>query len=188
MIVDRIFYLLRALMIKTELFFKKNITWPGFRCGRVLIEFNNTADVEIAKSAYFSENCCLRVRENAKLEIGKNVFLNNNCMITCRKAVTIGDNSIFGPGVVIFDHDHDYTKANFHSKYRSDSISIGKNVWIGANVVILKGSIIEDEAVIAAGTIVRGNVSKCTMFYNKNTNYYKKIVRGDALEETTAFQ
>ena len=39
-----------------------------------------------------------------------------------------------------------------------NGIDIGSNVWVGANCVILPGTIIGDDAVIAAGSVVRGTV------------------------------
>lgn len=38
-------------------------------------------------------------------------------------------------------------------------ITIGNDVWIGANVTILDGAVIHDGAVIAAGSVVRGEVA-----------------------------
>ena len=48
---------------------------------------------------------------------------------------------MFGDGVRIFDHNHQYS--NYHVEkiaFNYGKISIGKNCWIGANVVILKES------------------------------------------------
>ena len=41
-------------------------------------------------------------------------------------------------------------------KFRSKPISIGKNCWIGANTVILKGTVIGDNCVIGAGSVISG--------------------------------
>lgn len=48
----------------------------------------------------------------------------------------------------------------FHVPWDEDrtGIDIGKNVWIGAGCVILPGTVIGDNAVIAAGSVVRGDV------------------------------
>jgi acetyltransferase-like isoleucine patch superfamily enzyme len=37
-----------------------------------------------------------------------------------------------------------------------DEVFIGKNVWIGSKVIILKGSKIGDNSIIAAGSVVTG--------------------------------
>lgn len=48
----------------------------------------------------------------------------------------------------------------FHVRWEEGrcGIEIGKNVWTGANCVILPGTVIGDNAVIAAGSVVRGTV------------------------------
>ena len=48
----------------------------------------------------------------------------------------------------------------FHVRWDESrsGIEIGNNVWIGAGCVILPGTVIGDDAVIAAGSVVRGNV------------------------------
>ena len=86
----------------------------------------------------------------------------------------------FGPNVVVVDHDHEYryTDERRGNHYRKAPISIGNNVWIGANVTILRGTQIEDGAVIGAGCVIRGKVEKNTVVVNKQDNSYKKIFRG----------
>jgi acetyltransferase-like isoleucine patch superfamily enzyme len=62
---------------------------------------------------------------------------------------------MFGPFVTIHDHDHVYknTELMKTSGYVTKPIVIEDNVWIGGNVVILKGVTIGSGSVIAAGTI-----------------------------------
>lgn len=106
------------------------------------------------------------VSENAAIEIGGNVVINNNAQIIASKArIFIGDDTIIGPNFVCYDSD-------FHSiqperrrdnSYSSKDVIIGKNVFIGANVTILKGAVIGDNSVIAAGCIVNGKVDSNTI-------------------------
>ncbi len=67
------------------------------------------------------------------------LIFNNNCILTAREKIIIGDRTIFGPGVAIFDNDHAYKEKNFEKEFITSPIIIGKNVWIGANSVILRG-------------------------------------------------
>ncbi|UHA57884.1 hypothetical protein KDJ21_013390 [Metabacillus litoralis] len=46
-------------------------------------------------------------------------------------------------------------------------MTIGENVWIGSNVVILRDTHIGDNVVIAAGSVVKGNVPSNTIYLNK---------------------
>lgn len=83
----------------------------------------------------------------------------------------------YGPNVMIFDHDHDYQSYNLKENFKTDEIIIEDNCWIGANVVILKGTHIKENSVIAAGSVVRGVIEQNTLFYNERVSKTKKIER-----------
>lgn len=93
---------------------------------------------------------------SGELIMGDHCFFNINDSITCIEKVEIGNNCKFGNNLVIVDHDHNFKTSN--PEFISKPIKIGNNVWCGANVVILKGSEIGDNCVIAAGSIVRGKI------------------------------
>jgi acetyltransferase-like isoleucine patch superfamily enzyme len=60
-------------------------------------------------------------------------------------------------------------------------VSIGRNVWIGANCVILPGTVIGDNAVIAAGAVVRGIVPANELWGGVPARFIKSL---PALEGT----
>ena len=121
--------------------------------------------------------CKVRVRKNAKLAVGDNFSMSNNGVITARESIRIGSNVQFGPGVLVYDHDHDY-KAHgglAAKKYKTSPIEIGDNVWIGANSIILRGTKIGSNCVVAAGTIVRGEIPDGSLVYQKRDTQIKVI-------------
>ena len=118
------------------------------------------------------DNVTIRVK-NGRSEIGDKCFFNSNVSITCVESIKIGSNCQFANNVVIVDHDHVY-RMGLNPELISSAVNIGNNVWVGANVVILRGSIIGDNAVIAAGSVVRGVIPPNNLFYQKRTNYLKK--------------
>ena len=61
-------------------------------------------------------------------------------------------------------------------QYKTASVEIGNNVWIGANAVILRGTKIGNNAVIAAGAVVKGIVPANSVFIQKRET---KIVKQD---------
>lgn len=128
--------------------------------------------------AHFAEGTLLRVTDNATFSLGKNSGFNSYCLITCRDRIQIGDNVIFGPFVTIHDHDHIFaTTQNINEEgYTTAPIVIEDNVWIGGNVVILKGVTIGTGSVIAAGTIVTKDVPPHTIVYSKQNIVMKNII------------
>lgn len=125
------------------------------------IDCENGAQYKI-EGLILRDRCSIRIRKDGILNIGNNVAFNNNCTLTCRGKITIGADTNIGPNCAIFDHDHDYASKDRMNDYKIGSITIGKNVWIGANVTILKDSVIGDNCVIGAGSVVKG-------VYNNNT-------------------
>ncbi len=119
----------------------------------------------------------LRVRKNANLIIGNNISLNHGCMIVCRKSISISDGVQFGPNVLLYDHDHDYkTDGGINAGlFKTAPIEIGENVWIGAGSIILRGTKIGANSVVAAGSIVKGNFPENALIYHErkmvNKNY-----------------
>ena len=85
---------------------------------------------------------------------------------------------MFGPFVTLHDHDHVYkTKENMKtSGYITKPIIIEDDVWIGGNVVILKGVTIGKGSVIAAGTVVTKDIPPHTIIYNKRQNIMNEII------------
>ena len=109
--------------------------------------------------------------EQGKIVIGDKCFFNTNCSLTAMEDITIGDRCQFANNLVIVDHDHDYRAGWGH--YRTAPVHIGNDVWVGANCVILKGTTIGDHCVIAAGSVVSGEVPPGTVFYQKRERVVK---------------
>jgi len=146
---------------------------------RTEIAVGEKSKITLKHSVFTRRNVSFRV-EGGELTIGTS-FFNQGCSITCMDNIQIGDNCLFGPNVVVVDHDHEYryTDERRGNHYRKAPISIGNNVWIGANVTILRGTQIEDGAVIGAGCIIRGKVEKNTVVVNKQDIHIKNIQRID---------
>ena len=138
------------------------------------IEKSRDADLRIGKRFRTRRNVEINARAG-KLMIGNDVFLNSGCIVTAREELSIGDGTIFGPNVVVFDHDHKMENGQvMDDQYVCAPIRIGKNVWIGAGTIILMGSEIEDNCVVAAGSIVKGNIPAGSVFMQKREGCLRK--------------
>ncbi len=92
-------------------------------------------------------------------------FINNNVQITCEKRIRIGKGCAIARDVIIRDNDaHSIIDKAYESV---KEVNIGDNVWIGARAMILKGVILGDGAIVAAGSVVLKDVpSKCVVAGN----------------------
>ena len=128
----------------------------------------------IGKGFRTRNNVEINVRDNGLLEIGNSVFINSNTVITCRNSIKIGDDTIIGPNVCIFDNDHKIENGHAsHNEYECDEIIIGKNVWLGAGSIILKGVKIGDNSVISAGSVVVKDIPADSVLIQKKENTLK---------------
>jgi acetyltransferase-like isoleucine patch superfamily enzyme len=104
----------------------------------------------------------------ASISIGNDCGL-SSCSIVANSTVIIGNEVLVGAGVVITDTD--FHKVNSRNRrYDQDQtdidckpVYIGDNVWLGADVKILKGVTIGRNSVVAAGAIVTENVACDTL-------------------------
>ena len=101
------------------------------------------------------------------------VSLGNNNVVVCHECIIIGKDTITGPNVFIYDHDHvfDYKNGVKKREYTTEAVYIGKNCWIGANTVILKGTMIGDRCVIGAGSVIKGKYADGTVIIQKRDEY-----------------
>jgi acetyltransferase-like isoleucine patch superfamily enzyme len=114
------------------------------------------------------------IADGGDLSVGRSCFFNANCSITCLDNITIGSGCSFGNNLVIVDHDHNY-KHQTKGSFLSAPVKIGNNVWIGANCVILSGTTIGDECIIAAGSVVKSSVDSGTLLYQERKNILRQI-------------
>ncbi|MBO4864816.1 MAG: acyltransferase [Eubacterium sp.] len=138
------------------------------------INFYRTADVYIGNGVKLDKNCTVVCVKQAKLVFGEKTGIGPGCRVICRKHIEIGDNTMFGPNVFLYDHDHRIDENNnvLRSEFTTDEIVIGKNCWIGANTIILKGTKIGDNCIIGAGCIIKGTINTGSKVIQKRTTTY----------------
>lgn len=93
------------------------------------------------------------------IEIGENFYANVNCVILDGAKVTFGDNVFVAPncGFYTAGHPFDVDQRNRGLEY-AYPITVGNNVWIGAQVCVLPGVTIGDNCVIGAGSVVTRDI------------------------------
>ena len=133
------------------------------------IKIRKNSRIELKSKVRAHSRCKLVAVENGNIEIGKNVAFNDGCGIYSMKHIIIGEGTMFGPNVLVYDHDHDYRSKNGISdgKFKIGEVKIGKNVWIGANTIILRDTSIGDNCVIAAGSVIKGEFPDNSLIIQK---------------------
>ncbi|MNS29295.1 putative acetyltransferase [compost metagenome] len=114
------------------------------------------------------------------ISIGSGTFINGGTRLISRSSITIGNNVTIAWGCMIYDHDshsldyrdriadqeqqlRDWHSGNFIANknwetVNSKPIVIGDNVWLGFDVVVLKGVTIGEGAIIGAKSVVTRDI------------------------------
>ena len=148
---------------------ERRLAGPPIALGRrTSIVFGTRGVFVRGRNLTVGDGCSLLV--DGELTVGEDVFFNRDANVSVYSAVSIGDRCRFGERLSIHDEDHNVDRsaplpANLdpESAYLVSDIVIEDDVWVGANVTILRGSHIGTGAVVAAGAVVRGRVPSRTV-------------------------
>lgn len=146
---------------------KQNVSWTTRPSFNQKIFFNGQGTVDIGancsfgyKLGGFNYKGSIEIQaryKNSKIKIGNNISTNNNKFICAANYIEIGDDNLIGQNVTIMDHEaHGIEPDKRRQLGNIGKVLIGRNVWLGNNVTILKNSEIGDNSIVAVGAIVSG--------------------------------
>ena len=119
------------------------------------------------------------VRAGAKVVLEDDVRM-SGVTIYSRESIRIGKHTSIGGNVKIFDHDfhpiNPQERLNHpNSGMKTRPVDIGENVFIGVNVIILKGSKIGNNCVVGAGAVVSGAFEDNTVIAGNPARVIRKL-------------
>lgn len=138
------------------------------RCLDRLYEYNSTRPTEADKRekllsemfAQIGEGCYIEPPLHANFggrhcHWGKHIYANFNLTMVDDTGIYVGDNTMFGPNVVLATAGHPiFPELREKGCQYNVPIHIGKNCWLGAGVIVLPGVTIGDNTVVGAGSVV----------------------------------
>lgn len=108
-------------------------------------------------------------------------YVGNNCLIY--PGVSMGRYSMLAQNVQIIGADHNYNVPGLPTTFSGRPILkrtiIGRDVWLGANTIVMVGVIIGDGSIIAAGSIVTKDVPPFCVFGGIPAKFIKKRFTSD---------
>ena len=120
---------------------------------------------QIGKNVVICKKC--KFDNPQKLVIGDNVYIGNNFYSNCIGGLTIGSGTIISYNCTIMTYNHDYKEDLFMPYGLSNiykEVIIKEHVWIGINVNIAGGVVIEENSVIGMGTTVAKTISAGSIY------------------------
>lgn len=139
-------------------FFKIKQCGSDFRVGYP-IKILGGKNIKLGKNFAALHSGFLCAHGQSSLIIGDNFAMNANVHINAASGkITIGNNVLIGPNVVIraANHGLDRTKLIRNQPLSYGEIVIEDDVWIGSNAVICAGAFLSQGTVVGAGAVVTG--------------------------------
>lgn len=115
--------------------------------------------------------------KDSNIVIGDNTIISNNVSIISCQDIVIGSDCLIGDHVSVFDCDLHLIDPEKRRDGigKCKSVEIGKNVWLGSGVRIMKGVKIGDHSVVGAGSIVTVDVPGRSLFAGVPARLIRKI-------------
>lgn len=113
------------------------------------------------------------------IELGERVFFNFNCVVLDVCRVTIGDFTLFGPGVQLLTATHPMDAALRRTEESGSPIAIGDDVWVGGGAIVLPGVTIGSRSVVGAGSVVTRDVPDGVLAVGNPCRVIRAIEPGD---------
>ncbi len=117
------------------------------------------------------------------LVIGDRCLVNQRCGIVAHESIEIGDDVWFGQGVYITDANHGFEALDVPiGKQLGDHepVSVARGSWLGHGAVILPGARIGRQCVVAAGSVVRGEVPDHSVVAGVPAKVIRTLADGEA--------
>ena len=141
-------------------------------CQEKLYDFNRTRPGELEKRTEMLKDMFAEIGEGCYIEpplhanfgghhvhFGKWIYANYNLTLVDDTHIYVGDDTMFGPNVVIATAGHPIDpELRSRGLQYNLPVHIGRNCWLGAGVLVMPGVTIGDNAVIGAGSVVTKDI------------------------------
>ena len=132
---------------------------------------------EVGEHVWF--NSPLTVAVGKYVSIGSGTYANMNLTLIDDWKITIGKNVLIGPNVTLCTTGHPIDPAHRQDGMYSFPITIGDNVWLGGNVMVLPGVTIGENSVIGAGSVVTKDIPANVVAFGSPCKVYREINEHD---------
>lgn len=121
----------------------------------------------------------------AGFRIGSNSAMDAYSYIGAAGPVAIGENVIMGQHIAFHAENHDYERVDIPIREqgtRRKGIVIEDDCWVGSNTTFLDGAHVGRGCVIAAGSLVRGEIPSHSVVVGAPARVLKSRLTAEALE------
>lgn len=151
--------------------------------------FNESLETEGEKRAHLIKQLFGSTGQNYMIEpsfrcdygynihVGENFFANFNCVFLDVCEIKIGNNCFIAPGVHIYTASHPlHASERITGAEFGKPVYIGDNVWIGGGAIINPGVRVGDNVVIASGAVVTKDVPNDVVIGGNPAQVIKQLI------------
>lgn len=113
--------------------------------------------LQLGKGVVISSFCKFKATD-APLHVGRDSGFATGCFISSHgRGIEIGAHCVVGPNVSITSSNYQTVLNGVPFKHQgqtSKGVKIGNNVWVGSNVTILDGTVVGDNCIVVANSLV----------------------------------
>ena len=124
----------------------------------------------------FTLNSHVDITSHSTISFGNNCSLKSYASLYGGGTIEIGDNVRIGAGCRIYSVTHPLNMIGRQHKNIFKKVTIGNNVWIGGNAVILPGITIGHNSIIGAGSVLTKSVGNNEMWAGNPACFIKTII------------
>ena len=155
--LNKIIRLLKLILLKVR--YKQKFISNGIpNIEKASVIRVKTGELVVGRAFHMRSGSYIAIVDNGKMAVEDEVFINRNCSFVCKSSITIKSRCIFGPNCIIYDHDHKFGVDGIVDGYNVCPVVIEEDCWIGAGVIILRGTHVGKGSVIGAGCVIHGEI------------------------------
>jgi acetyltransferase-like isoleucine patch superfamily enzyme len=157
--------------------------------------FHGLNEIVLGQGAQIERDCWIQTvpdgkhNNETKLVIGSYAGIGMGASISAACKVAIGDHVLLARNVYISDHAHAFENIELPIMHQGIKgiapVSIGRNSWLGQNVVVLPGATIGEHCVIGANSVVNSSIpdfsvavgapARVVKRYNRETGAWERV-------------
>ena len=146
------------------------------------VDVQNAQNATIGKASILYKNISLYIGAKGSFQIGAHSHIAPfGYLLIDKNNITMGDHVAIGPFCTFVCHSNHFEGDNemFSKNYLDGDITIGNNVFMGAQCTVLPGTIIENNVVVASNSVVKGILEANSVYGGSPAKKIKSLKNGE---------